>query len=135
MIYSSKKGLTLYYYLPFLHFEEIKASKTLSWYIPTKKKLIFQDKGYLYGIAIHYISVSFSFFEILTNYATYTNISFYDYVVGGINSYEAYFTITEIDPEITLFKNNEIIKSEILNIILVKNLLLFLLIQIIQIFF
>ena len=75
----------------------------------------------------------FSFFEILTNNATYTNISFYDYVIGGINSYETYFTITESDPEIILFKNNGIIKSEILYIILVKNSLLPLLIQIIQI--
>ena len=58
-----------------------------------------------------YINESCSSFEILANNNTETNISFYDYISGGVYNLNPNFIITDIDPKITLFNNNKVIKA------------------------
>ena len=86
LIYSPNKGLILYYFI------------------------MYPRNEYIHAVAKTYIDESCSSFEILANNSTETNITFYDYVTGGINNLNPNFIITEIDPKIILFNNNEIIK-------------------------
>ena len=82
LIYNLNKGLVLYYIMEY-------------------------SKNYTYAAYKIYIEESCSSFDILTTESKETNISFFNYITGGINDLKPSFMITEIDPKITLFNNNK----------------------------
>ena len=63
--------------------------------------------SYAHEVVKVYVDETCSSFEILTDLMTLTNISFYDYITGGINNEEPKFIITKIPEEIKLMHNND----------------------------